>query len=121
MIWIAAYVAFCIGFAWINAGVIKEGGRIYHGLNGLLHLICWFCIWLVTKEWALLAALPFIGRLFFDSALNIMRGLPLDYVAKNPKSIIDKAEKGLFGNNGIIPKVIYLIISITLIVIYATH
>jgi hypothetical protein len=121
VIWIAAYIAFCIGLAWLNAELIKVGKRIYHALNGVAHLACWLVIFLVTKEWVLLAALPFIGRVFFDSALNMMRGLPLDYVAKNPKSIIDKAEKGLFGNDGLLPKCIYLFISITLIIVYATH
>lgn len=121
MIYIPAYMAFCLLLALLNAELIKDGKRIYHGLNGALHLVCWGLIFWVTDSWLLTLALPFIGRLFFDSALNLFRELPLDYVPKNPKSIIDKAEKGLFGNNGLIPKVIYLAISITLIILYATH
>jgi hypothetical protein len=47
-----------------------------------------------------------------------MRGLPIDYVARNPKSIVDKFEKSIFGMDGILPKIIYLAIIIALNILY---
>jgi hypothetical protein len=58
----------------------------------------------------------------FDTSLNSLRGLPLDYVAQKPKSIIDQIEKKVFGKNGILPKMVYLLIAITFTIIsYAVN
>ena len=121
MIWILSYLVFCLALAYVNHRLIAYGKRIYHALNGLLHAVCWGLVYMVTESWLLTASLPFMGRAVFDSSLSLMRGLSLDYVAKNPKSIIDQMEKGVFGNDGILPKVIYLTISIILIIVYETH
>lgn len=101
------YGAFCVGFAYLNALLIKRDRRIYHGLNGLLHLviIC-FCGYMVN--WFLIIPMLFQGRLMFDIALNLFRGLDFDYVPEAPKSKIDILEKRVFGDDGILPKIIYL-------------
>jgi hypothetical protein len=114
MIYEASYLLFCIALAYINYRVIAADLRVYHALNGVAHLICWIVCYLLTKNIWLVLTLPFIGRLFFDTMLNLLRGLPVDYVPKNPKSIVDKTEKKVFGNNGILPKLIYLAIIIGL-------
>lgn len=112
------YIVFCLILAYINKRRIAYDKRIHHGINGLLHAVFWIAVLIITKSWFPACVLPFIGRLFFDAALNLMRGLPLDYVAKNPKSIIDKFEKSIFGNDGILPKILYLAIIITLNTVY---
>lgn len=104
---ILGYGAFCIGFAALNAYWIRKDKRILHGLNGLAHaLIIGFCGY--TIDWFIVIPMLFQGRLMFDVALNLFRGKEFDYVPENPKSIIDKIEKKVFGEDGVFPKVIYL-------------
>ena len=107
------YIAFCLILANINAHLIKDGKKIYHWANGLLHLTSAF-IFSLLYWWPGAIIILCNSRLFFDLLLNIFRGLPIDYVPVKPKSWIDKAEKWIFGKNGILPKVIYLIVSISL-------
>jgi hypothetical protein len=122
MICILSYIVFCIVLAWYNYRRISLDKRIYHGINGALHLLAWAGVYLITRSWWLTASLPFLGKVVFDSSLYLMRGLPLDYVPKNPKSIIDKIEKRVFPDDGLLPKIAYFVISATLIIVhYATH
>lgn len=101
-----AYILCCLALAYVNAVRIGGDKRIYHGLNALVHLVCWAVVFLLTGSWWIVAALPFIGRLFFDTSLNLMRGLPLDYMPAKPKSIIDQAEQRFF-HDGLVPKLAY--------------
>jgi|SRR3990167_788485 len=111
------YIVFCIALASVNAIYIKDGKRIYHGINGALHLIAAAgCGYLFG--WWTSAVILCNTRAVFDTLLNLFRGLPFDYVPSKPKSVIDKIEKCIFGNNGILPKVIYTTISITLNIVY---
>lgn len=118
MIAVPLYIIFCIILAYINYRLIINDRRIYHALNGLAHLAFWIIVHLTMGSWPLTLAMPFIARLFFDVALNLFRGLPLDYVPRNPKSIADKVEKAVFGSAGFTPKLIWLIIIVALITIY---
>jgi ribose/xylose/arabinose/galactoside ABC-type transport system permease subunit len=118
MLAVFLYIVFCIILAYINYRLIINDRRIYHALNGLAHLAFWVIVYLTMDSLILTLAFPFIARLFFDVALNLFRGLPLDYVPKNPKSIADKVEKAVFGSAGFTPKLIWLIIIIALITIY---
>lgn len=112
---ILAYLVFCIGFAYLNAKLIEQGKRIYHGLNGAIHLTIWSAIYFITKDIYITISLPFIGRLFFDTALSLFRGLPIGYVSSSPKSIIDKVEKSIFNTDGTTPKIIYLLFIIIIL------
>lgn len=110
------YIPFCIFYAWLNARWISRNRRIYHGLNGAIHIVAaavvgWFVVWYHAITVLLIA------RVAFDWPLNLFRGLPLGYVSPKPKSIVDRAEKAVFGLNGILPKVIYIIAIIILLVI----
>lgn len=109
-----AYIIFCLLLAYYNASRIKQDKRIYHGINAAFHIICWTVIYLLTKNWFVISALPFIGRLFFDTSLNLMRGLSISYAPLNPKSWTDIVEEHVFRFNEVLPKVIYLIIIIIL-------
>lgn len=109
------YIPILLILAWYNAVLIRKGKRIYHFWNGLLHCVVAGGVW-VLDSWQSGLAVLFIARVVFDTALNLMRGLPIDYVPKDPKSIVDKLEKKVFGNNGIIPKIIYIIIIAALLI-----
>lgn len=114
----AIYIIFCLILAYINKRLISKDKPIKHGLNGFFHAVFWLAVLWLTNNWFPACVLPFIGRLFFDAGLNLMRELPLDYVAKKPKSIVDKIEKSIFRSDGILPKIIYLIIIIALNILY---
>lgn len=103
---------FCVFFAYTNAQDIKGGARIRHGINGAIFLsIAAFgaCI-----SWKVGLAILCNTRVIFDISLNLFRGLGIDYVSPNPKSIVDRIEKKLFGSS-LIPKILYTLISIILL------
>lgn len=107
MLIILPYLAFCVVLAYDNSQRIKAGKRIYHGLNGALHLLAtgatfWAYGW--NDSLSLLLSV----RVVFDVSLNLFRGLGIGYVSPKPKSWIDKAEKWVFRNDGITPKIVYL-------------
>jgi hypothetical protein len=104
------YAAFCIGFALYNYDRIERGKRIYHGVNGFIHLF-FAVLCTVFGGWKMGVSILLIARLFFDISLNAFRGLPLGYVSPDPKSIVDKIEKKIF-KNGYLPKIIYVCILI---------
>lgn len=109
MIFQILYILFCLGLAKYNAYRIKVKNLVIdHPANGIIHLLCWSLIFSLRQDYILLVTLPFAGRVFFDSALDRFRGLSLDYVSADPESWIDKAEKFVFRDNGILPKIIYV-------------
>lgn len=110
------YIPVAIAFAWLNARWIKNGKRVYHGLNGALHLTVAGLVF-YFDSWQQGLAVLFITRVFFDWALNLMRGLPLGYVSPKPKSIVDRLEKAVFKLDGVTPKIIYLLIIVALMFI----
>jgi hypothetical protein len=103
------YALFSILLAWINSILIAKGKRIWHGLNGAIHLSAAIYFGLAVHLSMGLSIL-LIARLFFDVSLNLFRHLPIDYVPKEPKSIVDKIEIFLFEDNGWLPKIIYLLL-----------
>ncbi len=113
MIAVLLYGLFCIWFAWLNAKWIKAEKRIYHGWNGLLHLAAAGLIFYFFG-WKYGVATLFVTRLIFDTSLNLFRDLPIDYVPVAPKSIVDKVEKFIFKSNGLLPKILYLLIIVIL-------
>lgn len=112
---LVAYIPLCIFFAWLNAKWIAKGKRIYHGINGTIHLIAAIAFAYYTEWYHFLTTL-LIARLFFDVSLNLFRGLRINYVALNPKSIVDKLEQKVFGKDGYTPKIIYLVLIISIFI-----
>lgn len=110
MIFEVLYIVFCLILAFVNSKIIKADKPIYHGINGALHIACWCLVAWKTSSWFPVVIMPFIGRLFFDVALNLMRGKALDYVSLKPRAVADKVEKSIFGMNAKLPKVIYLVV-----------
>ena len=101
------YAALCVYFAKYNAVEIKSDRRIYHGINGAIHLAVVSYTYFKMGGFQAFSML-LVARLFFDIPLNLFRGIPLDYVPDNPKSIVDRIEKFVFGEDGVTPKLIYL-------------
>lgn len=118
MIWLQiGYCVFCVVLAAANADMIGDGKKINHFWNGLWHFIA---ATLGTIFWGWMVGVIILceARVVFDSSLNLMRGLPIDYVSIKPASIVDKVEKRIFGMNGILPKLMYLLIAGILNFIY---
>lgn len=111
------YIVFCIAFAYLNSVWIKKGKRIKHFWNGMLHLAVATTFGFIWSWWGFVAVLC-NSRLSFDIALNLFRGLPLDYVTPTPKSIVDQIEQFFFKKNGILPKIIYIIWSVVANLMY---
>lgn len=111
------YCLFCIFLAAVNSDLINSGKRIYHAINGGIHIAAAFAIGYFWW-WPLSLALLCNTRLFFDYALNLIRGLPLAYVSPAPKSWTDKAEKKLFGTDAYTPKIILLLVSFAINAVY---
>jgi len=122
-----ALIVFAAFFGIANGKAISVDARIRHGLNGVFVsvFIIFFAIqyYMLHGFWYSLGYVAIhllIARVVFDTVLNIYRfhrrGLfsAINYVSENPKSIIDRIEKRIFGYNGYAPKIIYIIFIISL-------
>jgi hypothetical protein len=115
-----AYVVFCVFFAFVNYWQIEKlDATVRHGINGIFHATTSLYFGLFV-HWSLGICILFIGRLVFDTALNLLRFgvFGIYYVPANPKSIVDRVEKKVFGDNAIIPKFIYAIVIVNLNILF---
>jgi len=113
MVYLFLYACFCVFFAHVNSEWIKNDRAIKHFWNGLIHVSS-AVLGGYFFGWKLGLSVLIVARLVFDTALNLLRGLPLDYVSPKPKSIVDKVEKYLFKLDAFTPKIIYLALLICL-------
>lgn len=111
---IFGYLLLVVVLAYDNAKRIDNDKNIKHWLNGLAHLSMAGILYFV--DWRLSVALLLLVRVVFDSALNLFRGLSFGYVSPKPASLVDKIEKKIFKNNGYMPKLIYIIIALCLLI-----
>lgn len=120
MIWYElSYIVFAILLANLNAYLIKKGKfkKIYHPINGAIHIAA--SLFIGIKYWfPLTIAILCNTRIFFDYLLNIFRGEPLSYVPTKPTAISDRIEKYFFANDAYTPKLIYLILSLLINMLY---
>lgn len=101
------YIIICILLATINAQIIKDGRKVNHALQGATHIIvALLCAKFIS--WVYLPLILLTARIWFNSALNYCRELPLFYVTPNPTSFTDKVEQKIFGKNGELPFFLYL-------------
>lgn len=121
------YIPFAIAFAWLNwYWIVKKRKSPKHFWNGLLHCVAaGIAFWLAG--WKAGVAVLFIARLVFDTALNLFRSLPVDYVSPEVRGytglrmaiqkgkVIDYIEWKLF-KNALVPKIIYAGVIIALLV-----
>lgn len=91
MIYLLLYCLFSAVLAYYNFRLIKSNKRIFHALNGILHITA---AGLITYyfSWQLGLAILLLVRVIFDTTLNILRSLGVGYMSPSPASIIDKAE-----------------------------
>jgi len=94
LIYVLLYCLFSALLAYFNYRLIESGKRIYHALNGILHITA---AGLITYyfSWQLGLSLLLLVRVVFDTTLNIFRSLGVGYVSDDPHSIIDQAESML--------------------------
>ena len=92
MIFILLYQCLAGFLAWWNYILIKHNKRIYHAINGALHLIAAFLIGYFTK-WTYGVSCLLFTRVVFDTVLNIFRHLGLGYISPAPLSKVDQVEK----------------------------
>jgi hypothetical protein len=110
---IFAYIPVLIFLAYDNARRINENKRIYHGLNGLIHIAVAFGF-LIFSGWQDALSLLFLTKVVFDLSLNAFRGRPLLYLPINPKSWADRLEAKIFTRNSHVAKITYIFIIICL-------
>jgi hypothetical protein len=111
------YCAWLIGLAYINKRWIDEHYKIRHFWNGAAH-VCFIIMCFLNFGWAIALAAPFFIRPVFDAALSLFRGFSIGYVSASPKSLIDRIEKKIFRNNGILPKILFISIAIALNILH---
>jgi hypothetical protein len=92
MIFVLLYQCLAGFLAWWNYTLIKNNRRIYHALNGALHLtaaslIGWF------EGWNYGVSCLLFTRVIFDFVLNVLRHLGAGYVSPAPASKVDQLEK----------------------------
>lgn len=89
-------LAFNFWMAGYHSRLIKKGITPYHGWWGLFYLVVLLGLSWLTSWW--LIPLGLLNRkVFFDTALNLYRDLPLFYVSSTTTSIIDRIHYKLFG------------------------
>lgn len=119
MIW------FVLAFAVINIGLAYQDSRrlankkwIKHGINAAVYIGLLLAVWFLHGwDWKLIAALLLTRQIFFDSPLSLFRGLKWNYItpAEKPAAIIDRLEKRIFGMNGTLMYIVYIVSLIILL------
>lgn len=84
---ISAYIILNIVLAKIDAWKISKGIHIKHGINALVY--CVLIAPTLLLSWSYPIAMMALRRIVFDTALNLFRGLPYDYISSSTTSIID--------------------------------
>jgi len=109
--WYVAYSMFAVWLAAKDASFIAEGQawRINHFRNGLIHISFASLMGILYGAIHILGFLC-LARVVFNLSINLFRGLSPFYVSPNPKSWVDRGEKWIFGDNGVIPNIIYTLI-----------
>lgn len=92
MIFILLYQCLAGFLAWWNYTLIKNQRKIYHFLNGAIHLTAACLIGYFTK-WNYGVSCLLFTRVVFDTVLNILRNKGVGYVSPFPASVVDQIEK----------------------------
>lgn len=96
--------------AYEHAYMIERGKKIQHGWWGLGYVAFVISLALICKSYLLFVASLFIRKVFFDTALNYFRELPIFHVSTTTTSLIDKLHYKLFGKHSEIYTTIYFIV-----------
>lgn len=122
------YIPVLLILAWYNAVLIRKGKRIYHFWNGVLHCAVAVGVWLLDDWKSGIAVLP-ITNLVFNTALNLLRGLPVDYTSPEVKQytglwmawqkgkVVDYIEYKVFLGSRIAAMIFYATLIIVLLIL----
>lgn len=105
-----------MGFNLVNSQIdayrILKNKTIAHGVNLGAYLILVLILTLFFKNWLLFIPAFFNRQITFDIPLNLRRKLKWDYVSldRPPKALMDRIEVRIFGYNGKLSTIIYLIL-----------
>lgn len=106
-----------IALAKIDADKIKQGKRIYHGINGLVYSGLLLLAFLITHSWTVVLGLALLRIPVFNTTLNYFRGLPLTYLSNSTTSIIDQLTNFIPKKIGYWPYTITLLITSLILVL----
>ena len=109
-----------ISLAFIDANKIKQGQKIYHGINGLIYFGLLLLVYIAIPSSNLLTmlGLSLLRIPVFNTSLNYFRGLPLTYLSNSTTSIIDQLTNSIPKKIGYWPYTITLLtLSLILILI----
>lgn len=84
------FIIINILLAYIDAHLISGGIAIDHFNNALIYCMLLLIAFASGATLAQIIAIIIIRIPVFNTALNLFRGLPYDYVSKSPASIIDR-------------------------------
>jgi hypothetical protein len=82
------YTIINLVLAKIDAWKIKHNKRIRHAINAIIYFV--LIAPTLYISWTFPIALMALRRIVFDTALNLFRGLPYDYISSSTTSIIDR-------------------------------
>jgi hypothetical protein len=94
------FIVINIVLAYIDARRIKQGKRIYHGINGAVYAGLTFIAYLFVRDLFIIPAMLVLRIQIFNSSLNLFRGLPITYISKTTTSIIDRLTYGIVERLG---------------------
>lgn len=94
------FVIINIILAYIDARRIKQGKRIYHGVNGAVYGVLTLIGYLFVRDIFVIPAMLVLRIPVFNSSLNLFRGLPITYISKTTTSIIDRLTYGIIEKVG---------------------
>lgn len=111
MLYLALFCVINIILAKYDANKIAKEIKIKHGINALIYSGLLIPVYLITKDWFLIAGLLTIRIPVFNTFLNYFRGISLTYISESTTSIVDQLTKK------IVKKVGYWTYNIILIII----
>ena len=82
------YTIINIVLAKIDSWKISKNIHIKHGINALIYCVLIAPTFFIS--WHYPIAMLALRRIVFDTALNLFRGLPFDYISATTTSIIDR-------------------------------
>jgi len=82
------YTILNLVLAKIDAYKISKGIHIKHGINALVYCVLIAPTFFIS--WHYPIAMLALRRIVFDTALNLFRGLPFDYISATTTSIVDR-------------------------------
>jgi len=114
---IAVFALINVLLAYVDSKIIFRGGKILHGINGLVYCGLVAGGWFIFHNYWLCAALLVERLIFFNIALSLFRRLDWDYVSPERKAVLDKVAYWMFGDAGAVMYMVYAVVFIALTII----